>query len=225
MKKVFLPVALCLMLSACMPAFLQQPNTQPSPFPIEVDLQATAASQVDQTLQALPSPTLVPSNTAVLAAETSTATPSPLPTQTATPTVNPILLTLTATLGTGTPGTSAPVTPGTITVTLNPAISATPTQTLHPQHYGTMPPNLPSGEITLVNSSRAEVYISLQCTTKDGFTTIIEYPVGRKIEIDAPAGKYVYVVWVGGNKIIGKFALDRDQELTLTIFKDRVQVK
>ena len=77
----------------------------------------------------------------------------------------------------------------------------------------------------LVNSSRAEVYISLQCTTKDGYVTIIEYPVGRKIEINAPAGRYVYVAWVGGVKIVGKFGLDKFQDLTLTIYKDRVEIK
>ena len=227
MKKVFLLTAFCLIISACMPAFLQT-SVPPTSAPVsDTDLEATAAVQVEQTLQSLPSPTLAPSNTAVLAMDTNTPTPIP-PTGTATETQNPILLTLTATLGTGTvtPGTNVPGgAPGTPTITPNPAFSATPTQTLHPQHYGTMPPNLPFGEITLINSSRAEVYVSLQCTTKDGYTTNIEYPVGRKVEVDAPAGRYVYVVWVGGNKIVGKFALDKFQELTLTIFKDRVQIK
>jgi hypothetical protein len=219
MKKVFfLLTALCLTLSACMPAVFQ--TNAASPVPIsETDLEATVAISVQQTLQSLPSPTLAPSNTAVILIETSTppqVTPIPTGTQ------NPILLTLTAALGTG---TVIAGTPGISTVIPNPAISATPTGTLHPQHYGTMPPNLPSGDITLINESRAEVYVSLQCTTKDGYVTIIEYPVGRRVTTSAPAGEYIYVVWVGGNKIVGEFVLGSSQNLTMTIYKDRVGIK
>ncbi len=223
MKKIyFLLAALGLTLSACLPAPFQQ-NQSPSPVP--PNLEATAAILSQQTLDALPSPTLAPTNTPVVMADTSTPT-QPTPTETQ----NPILLTLTATLGTGTvtAGTfiaGTPGTPGTSTITPNPAISATPTETLHPQYYGTMPPNLPSGYITMVNESRAEVYVSLQCTTKDGYVTIIEYPVGRRVETDAPSGEYVYVVWVGGNKLVGEFVLGTDQSLTMTIYKDRVGIK
>ncbi len=219
MKKIFfLLVALCLTLSACLPAALQPQATSPAP-PSEADLQATVAVSVQQTLQSLPTPTLAPSNTAVMLIATSTQTQATL---TPTGTQNPVLLTLTATLGTG---TVIAGTPGASTVTPNPTFSAAPTETLHPQHYGTMPPNLPSGQITLINNSRAEVYISLQCTTKDGYVTVIEYPVGRRVETSAPVGSYVYVAWVGGNKIVGEFKLDQSHDLTLTIFKDRVEIK
>ncbi len=224
MKKVFfLLTVLCLTLSACLPAGFQTDAVNPAPIS-EADLQATVAIQVQQTLQSLPSPTLAPSNTAVMPASTSTPTqvaPTPTGTQ------NPILLTLTATLGTGTviAGTPATGTPGTSTATPNSAFSATPTETLHPQHYGTMPPNLPSGDITLINESRAEVYVSLQCTTKDGYVTIIEYPVARRVTTSAPAGEYIYVVWVGGNKIVGEFVLGSSLNLTMTIYKDRVAIK
>src|SRR3972149_5912101 len=151
MKKAsFMLLALCLTLSACIPAVLQTDVASPAPFS-EIDLQATAAILVQQTLQSLPSPTLAPSNTAVML----TATNTPVqPTQTETQ--NPILLTLTATLGTGTVMAG---TPATSAVTPNPALSAAPSETLHPQHYGTMPPNLPYGQIMLINNSKAEVYI------------------------------------------------------------------
>ena len=225
----------CFALSACVPGVSKTSTVSPAPVS-EVDLQATAAILSQQTLQALPSPTLAPSQTAVLLTATSTPTlPTPTETQ------NPIMLSLTATLGTGTvtaniqnPGTLpftatlssiAPGISATSTITPNPAFSATPTETLHPQHYGTMPPNIPFGQITLINKSKAEADISLQCTTKDGNVTIIEYPVGRSMQINAPAGKYVYVAWVGGKKIVGKFGLDKSQEMTLTIYKDRVQIK
>jgi hypothetical protein len=197
-----------------MPAVLS-----PSPNPIsEADLKATVAVQVEQTLRSLPSPTLAPSNTPVMLTSTSTQTLAA-----STETQNPILLTLTATslsAGTVTAGT-----PGAATLTPNLALSATPTETLHPRQYGTMPPNLPSGDITLINESRAEVYVSLQCTTKDGFVTIIEYPVGRRVVTSAPAGEYIYVVHVGGNKIVGEFVLGSSQNLTMTIYKDRVAIK
>jgi hypothetical protein len=41
----------------------------------------------------------------------------------------------------------------------------------------------------------------------------------------APAGKYIYVAWVGGQKFSGKFKLDRYQDLKLTIYKDRIEIK
>jgi hypothetical protein len=222
LKKIcFMLSVLCLIFIACaIPGF---PPIAASLVPTsEADRQATAALIAEQTLQALPSHTVAPSNTAVISTATSTPT-QPTPTETQ----NPILLTLTATLGTGTVivGTPATEAPGTITVTPNPAFNSTPSETLHPQHYGTMPPGLPFGQIMLINNSKAEVYISLQCTTKDGYVTIIEYPVVRKIEINAPAGRYVYVAWVGGNKIVGKFGLDKFQDLTLIIYKDRVEIK
>lgn len=227
MKKVyFLLVVLCFILSACIFPTMPAPQPQASssaPLP-QVDTQATVEISVKQTLDSLPTSTLVPSDTPVVTTATSTPTQAK---STSTETQNPLLLTLTATLGTGTvtPGSPTPGTPGALTATPTSALSATPTETLHPQHYGTMPPNLPFGEITLINKSKAEVYISLQCTTKDGYVTIIEYPVGGRLEINAPAGKYVYVAWVGGNKLIGTFGLDKSQDLTLTIFKDRVEIR
>lgn len=231
-KNLFLLFVMCLALSACVPAIFQTDPTSPAPTVIEEIAQPTE----EIIPQPLPSATLAPTNTAIIV-PSSTITPteiSPTPTETQ----NPVLLTLTATLGMGaattdtqTPASTA--TSGTGTIIANAEIvgtatrtpSPTATGTLYPQHYGTMPPNLPSGTILLLNRSRTEVYISLQCTTSDGYTTIIEYPVGSKVKTQAPAGRYIYVAWVGGNKIVGKFKLDRFQDLTLTIYKDRVEIK
>lgn len=226
MKKLFfLVTALCLTLSACLPAPLQPQATSPAP-----NLEATAAIYSQQTLQALPTQTQVPSMTPVVMAPTDTPTQA-----TPTGTDNPILLTLTATLGTGTVTAEEALGAPTVTITgaltttpsitPNPAFSSTPAGTAHPQHYGTMPPNLPYGEITLINKSKADVYISLQCTTKDGYFTVIEYPVKSIVTTRAPAGKYVYVVWVGGRQIVGNFSLDKSQDLTINIYKDRVGIK
>jgi hypothetical protein len=230
MKKLFVScIVFCLTLSACLPAVVQ-PEASPLAPNSEPDIQATVAISVQQTLQSLPSPTLVPSNTPVLVTATQTATQ---PILTATETQNPILLTLTATLGTGTPASNIPGTPGTSpsttttisTVTANPAFSTTVTETPHLQYYGTMPPYLASSKVTLNNKSKSEVYISLQCTTSEGYKTIIEYPVGSQVKANIPVGKYVYVAWVGGRKITGKFALDNNHDLIINIFKDHLEIK
>jgi hypothetical protein len=225
MKKIFfLLAALCFILSACSVFATPQPQAVGSAPLSETDIQATVAFQVEQTLQSLPTPTLAPSNTPVVMTATSTPTQAAT---TPTETQNPVLLTLTATLGTGTVTLTAGAA-GTLpfTTTPNPAFSVTPTETNHYQYYGTMPPNLPSGYISMINMSKADVYISLQCTTQDGYVTIIEYPVGgSRVSTSAPAGKYVYVASVGGKKITGNFRLDKLQDLTLIIYKDRIEIK
>jgi hypothetical protein len=215
MKKIFfLLAALCFIVSACSsPA---APQAGPTPLS-DTDIQATVAFQVEQTLQSLPTPTLAPSNTPVVLASTSTPTeavPTPIPTETQ----NPSLLTLTATLGVvGTAGSNS-----TPSFTPSPA----PIGTNQYQYYGTMPPNLPSGSISMINLSKLDAYISLQCTTPDGYKTIIEYPVGgSRINFNAPAGKYIYVAWVGGRKTSGNFKLDKLQDLKITIRKDKIEIK
>ena len=228
MKKIFfLLTALCFILSACMPAALQPQAANPAPIS-DADIQATVAISVQQTLQSLPTPTLAPSMTPVVMTATSTPTPTqPTSTTTPTGTQNPLLQTLTATLGTGTV-TVTVGTAGTLpfTTTPNPAFTVVATGTDHYQYYGTMPPHLPSGNISLINMSKTEASISLQCTTSDGNKTIIEYPVGgSKINTSAPAGKYTYVAWVGGKKMIGKFSLGVLQDLAIIMYKDRVEVK
>ena len=216
-KTLFLVMGLSLALSACMPAFLQS-NANPTP---QVDLNATAAVLVTASLVgSLPSPTIEPSNTPVVTTATSADTQvppvTPSETQTLTTTIGlSETPTLTSTGNLPTPTPSA---------TLNPSLNATPSTTPHPQHFGTMPPFLPSGNITLINRSKAQAYISLQCTTKEGFVTIIEYPVRGPVNVKAPAGKYVFVAWVGGRKMVGNFALDKDGELTIKLYKDKVVV-
>ena len=220
-KNIFLVITLSLSLSACLPAFLQPqaiPTASPAPISVE-DLQNTATALAQESLQSLPTPILAPSETPVAVTATNTSTQE-VPTETQ----NPILLTLTATLGAG----LAPPENGTVTLTVVSTLANNSTPTIGtplPLHSGTMPPNLPYGKITLINRSKVEVYISLRCVTKDGYVTIIEYPVGGMIKANIPAGKYTYVVWVGGRQILGNFAMGKDQNLTIKIFKDRVEIK
>ena len=74
--------------------------------------------------------------------------------------------------------------------------------------------------------SKTDAYISLQCTTRDGYVTVIEYPVGgSRVSTSAPAGRYVYVAWIGGKKFSGNFKLDKSQEVIIRMYKDHVEIK
>jgi hypothetical protein len=76
-----------------------------------------------------------------------------------------------------------------------------------------------------VNKSNAQAYISLQNYPKDKDVAILEYPVEKQVKVQAPLGYYLYVVWVGGRKIVGEFVLQGDDNLKITIYKDRVTVQ
>jgi hypothetical protein len=227
MKKMFfLVAALSLLTSACLPASLQPEAASPVPLS-EADLQATAAMLSQLTLEALPTPTLHPSSTPVVVVATNT--------ETASPTATIGVETSTVVLASETPGgvtatgsvTQTVNTTLTATLTLTPSsgLAALVTETAHPIFYGTLPPDLPSGSITIINKSRAEVYISLQCTTPDGYRTILEYPVPKTVKAVAPAGKYVYVIWVGGKKLVGSFGLSKRGDVVITVLKDSVRIK
>jgi hypothetical protein len=129
-----------------------------------------------------------------------------------TPTID---LSATAVTATGTVATATP--------TLV-AGQATPTWTLAVRTFGTLPPAVPFSHITLVNKAKAEAYISLQVTMPDDKHSIIEYPVEGRIKIQAPVGWYLYVAWVGGRKMVGEFRLRHGDDLTITLFRDRVVV-
>lgn len=222
MKRIlFLAIAASMVIGACSPVL---PQAQANPTPIaEVDLQATAAILSQQTLQALPTNTSVPSETPVVVTPSLTAT-QPTPTET----TNPVLLTLTATLLAGTPtlGTVTAITGTAQSTTDAASVNPTATQgTPQPLVYGTLPPNLAYGTIDLFNKSQVDVYVSLRCVTKDGYVTILEYPVKKNFKVSAPAGKYTYIAWVGGRQFDGGFTMDNDGFITITFFKERINVK
>ena len=171
-----------------------------------------AQTHAAETLNALPTPTLEPATDTP--EPTATDTESPTATETATETLTPdsnITAMATETV-TGTPPTATP-------------FVVTATETLHPRFFGTLPPAIPYGEIRLINKSKAEAYISLQCTTIDGYTTIIKYPVYGRMKVSAPIGKYTYVAWVGGRQYQGFFSLGKGRELEITIGKGKITVQ
>jgi len=91
--------------------------------------------------------------------------------------------------------------------------------------YGSVPPKTSTGKVKLVNSANADVYVSLQGTTNDGIDIIHEYPVEGSMGVKEPAGWYIYVAWVGGQKFSGQFQLHNDENKTITFYINKVVVE
>jgi hypothetical protein len=212
-----------LLLSACTAIFSPTPGTEPT-----VDTAGTEdalfKTAVAQTLTAQPTlPPVFVTDTATLPIET----PFFPATDTATlPVESPVVSatdTQPATQASA-PVTDLTTTPAIATATLA-AGQATASPTLGIRTYGTLPPAVPFSQITLINKAKAEAYISLQVTMPDGKFSIIEYPVAGSVKIKAPVGSYLYVAWVGGRKMVGNFRLPGGDDLSITLFKDRVVIK
>jgi hypothetical protein len=215
MKKSAVIALVCVLaLSACIPNLGAQPNLAPT-----ANLAATTNSIVQTanalTLAAQPSPTTVPASDTPLP-------PLPPATDIVIPNTDTPIPNLATTPATA---TSVPAENPTSTFTAAPIIgSPTASATLGVLTYGTLPPaNRPYTGITIINKSKAEAYISLQVVTDQGYT-IIEYPVRHTVKVNVPTGDYTYVVWVGGRKFGGYFHLGKNSDLTIVIFKDKVEV-
>jgi hypothetical protein len=221
---VVLSSILALLLGACsqIPGFTPTPGTGPT-----VDSAATSdalfKTAVAQTLTAQPTVTSVPATpTAVIPVASPTLVATDTPPATAT-----TLADLTTTPVTATSGA--------VTTTVPPAnVTATPTLvsgqvtaiwTLAVRTYGTLPPAVPFSQVTLVNKAKTEAYISLQVTMPDGKYSIIEYPVEGSVKIQAPVGSYLYVAWVGGNKMVGNFRLHNNDDVSILLYKDKIVIK
>jgi len=105
------------------------------------------------------------------------------------------------------------------------AIVPTPTKTPVPLSYGTVPKGTPYGAIQLSNKANAEVYVSLQGTTRDDIHVIREYPVSKTLNVEVPAGWYIYVAWVGGQKFEGQFNLGGGSDHSITFYSKKVIVE
>lgn len=214
MKKILILTLLAVFASSCS-------VLQPVPDPASgVDAQATidaiVRTSAAQTLGAQPSPTTVPTETAtpVLASSPTTEVSADMPSSTPLPN-------LTTTPATATSGPEGPTSTLAVSTSGNPTL----TPTLGILKWGTLPPAVPSAKITLLNRSRTQAYISLQNRPPDRQVAFLEYPVERQVNVNAPLGYYLYVVWVGGRKIVGEFTLHNNDELTITIYRDRVEIK
>jgi hypothetical protein len=207
-----------LLLGACsqIPGFTPTPGTGPT-----VDSAATSdalfKTAVAQTLTAQPTLTSVPATpTAVIPVASATLVATDTPPATATGVANLTTTPVTA--------TTVPTANVTATATLVTG-QVTAIWTLAIRTYGTLPPAVPFSQVTLVNKAKTEAYISLQVTMPDGKYSIIEYPVEGSVKIQAPIGSYLYVAWVGGNKMVGNFKLHNNDDLSIILYKDKVVIK
>lgn len=220
MKKAVLSIALILLTAACLPLTPAPPTP---PVVSDVDNARTAEAMlktaIAQTLAVLPTNT--PSPVISVATSTHTSTPEILPTETETmsATLAAVDPALAASTGTFEVFTSTPF------ATPFPGGSATTTHTPAVLTYGTLPPAVPFAYVTLVNRAKTQAYISLQVVTTEGGPTIMEYPVGGRIKVQAPVGQYLYVAWVGGRKMVGEFRLHREDDLEIFLYRDRVEVR
>ncbi len=94
-----------------------------------------------------------------------------------------------------------------------------------PLSYGTVPAGSDFGKVYLSNRAKADVYVSLQGTATDGTRIIREYPVSGNSNAKIPAGWYLYVAWVGGEKFEGTFRLAAGDQVTITFYKGKVMVQ
>jgi hypothetical protein len=223
MKKtvVVLTSIFALLLSACTAILSPTPGTGPT-----VDTAGTS----DALFKTAVAQTLTAQSTLPVVSVTDTAT---LPVMVESPTTLPtdtqvVLPVQTFTLAvpnlTTTPATATGPAIGTSTATLaSNQLTASPT--LGIRTYGTLPPEVPFATVILINKAKVEAYISLQVTMPDGKFSIIEYPVEKTIKIKAPIGQYLYVAWVGGNKMVGNFRLHENEDAVITLYKDKVTVK
>ena len=221
-------LVLAIILTACVPG-LAAPVSAPAS---EATGQAYAATLAGMTMAALPTQTPLPTNTSLPPTKTATATKASASatttaaasatangTTTASATLSQIGTATTATLtATGTPATP------TQTVTGTPP-TATATDALVPREYGTQPPYIQYGRVHLVNQANRDVYVSFQCTTPEGYLSIVEYPVYGRITVSVPAGRCEWVAWVGGRQFVGTVGISRFEELTMTFKKDSVTIK
>lgn len=232
MKKTVLVLVsvLALLFGACsqIPGLTPTPGSVSSPTVNPDDQFQTAVAQTLTAQPTLPSDVITATATPVVT-ETPTLVASPVLSNTDTPTA---VQNATATLVPDLSATSITATGHVPTATNFPA-NFTPTAagqvtaiwTLAIRTYGTLPPAVPFSQVTLINKANAEAYISLQVTMPNGEYSIIEYPVEGRVQIQAPVGSYLYVAWVGGRKLVGEFRLHNNDDLSITLFKDRVQIK
>ena len=102
---------------------------------------------------------------------------------------------------------------------------STPPETPSALSYGTVPSGTPKGSIILLNKANADVYVSLQGTTRDGSNVINEYSVSGSMKVNVPAGWYIYVAWVGGQKFEGQFHLSGDSDHGITFYSNKIVVE
>lgn len=186
-----------LALAACLPTSLQQ-AAEPT-----ADVQGTAVMLAEtiaaQTLESLPTPTMVPP----------TETPTLLPiVETETPTLDPLAI-LTS-LPTETTPTTSP---------------ATPTTASQEWTCDKIPEFADRGTLVIENSTSKSIYVSLFGISKPHeYHVCYGLELKNSTAIELPLGNYTYVVIAGGAKFSGTFSYTTDHKMVMTVHKDRVAI-
>jgi len=222
MRKLVFVSAAALIVGACVIPVTFTPAPNPSPI---VDTAGTAESIMEtaviQTLTAQPTETPVIveftlTSTEVLNASASSTAPAASEASATLAVVETVPPEATGTFDIPTATEFSATRPaGISTATLTPGVLT----------YGTLPPAVPFSQVTLINRAKTQAYISLQVVTTEGGPTILEYPVSGQVRIKAPIGNYLYVAWVGGRKMVGEFRLRRDEDLSIILYRDRIEIK
>ena len=205
-----------------------------SPFAIPLsaaDSQATSMALIETqaALTMAAKPTLVPSNTpqptaTMLVPPSATSTSAPTETSTATlegaASASP---TVTVEGSTTTPSATASPT-ASATATFSGTITATLTFTPGALIYGTIPPEVPYGYVTLKNLSNDMVYIAFRCAMTNGLTSLLEYPVYSVVKEKMPTGVCQWTAFVKNQEFKGELHVKKFEEYTFTFKPKKVTV-
>jgi hypothetical protein len=177
---------------------------------------------VVQTMAALPTPTVAPTNAPL---PTLTVTTAPSATEaTNTATFTPGATSTVNSTVTATGSATGAVTISTVPNTVVGTITATLTVTPGPLLWGTVPPSVPYARVHLVNLTNQMVYISFHCTLENGLTSYLEYPVYARITVSIPTRPCHYVAWVKGQQFTGDIRIKKFEEYTFTFKKTKILV-
>ena len=203
-------VAVSLLLSACLPAFIQPAGTQIPQETSSFEDMPTQTSEPTAIIE--PSATSLPTTTSTVTTEMSTPVEITLESF-PTSTVDSLTSTLTSTPPSGT-----------VTPTPGGYPTITPTDLMVTRQAGGIPAGTKFAPVKLINKSKRQTYVSLHWHYDDKTIAYFEYPVSGTVTDKIPVGRYTYVAWVGGKKMTGSFRMDNNGA-TLTLYKDRIAIQ
>lgn len=183
----------------------------------QVALTMAAKPTREPTRTSVPTATLLipPSDTSTsVPSETSTATVTADGTMSETPT-----LTVTTEGPTATPSATVSA-----TATFSGTVTATFTFTPGVLTYGTIPPEVPYGYVTLKNLTNDMVYIAFRCAMTNGLTSLLEYPVYSVVKEKLPTGSCQWTAFVKNQEFKGELRVKKFEEYTLTFKPNKVIV-
>lgn len=220
--------------------FLAMMACSPLAAPISAaDSQATSMASIETqaALTMVSRPTLEPSRTpeptaTLLVAPSATSTESAVAfTETSTATVEAAAsavsatptFTVTAAGPTATPSPTASAT-ASATATFSGTFTATFTFTPGVLTYGTIPPEVPYGYVTLRNLSNDMAYVAFRCAMTNGLTSLLEYPVYSVVKEKLPTGVCQWTAFVKKQEFKGELHVKKFEEYTFTLKPKKVSV-